>query len=134
MASLKTLKGRIASVKSTQKITKAMKMVAAAKLRRAQTAAEAARPFADRMAAVVAGILSKITIGPESPKLLAGTGSDQTHLLIVCTSDRGLAGGFNSNILRATRRQADDLIRQGKNVYFYLVGKKAKAVIGRLYP
>ncbi|HEY5721136.1 MAG TPA: F0F1 ATP synthase subunit gamma [Allosphingosinicella sp.] len=134
MATLKTLKMRIASVKSTQKITRAMKMVAAAKLRRAQMAAEAARPFADRMAAVVTSIVSKVTIGPESPKLLAGTGSDQTHLLIVCTSDRGLAGGFNSNILRAARREADDLIRQGKTVYFYLVGRKGKAVISRLYP
>jgi F-type H+-transporting ATPase subunit gamma len=134
VATLKTLKMRIASVKSTQKITRAMKMVAAAKLRRAQMAAEAARPFADRMAAVVSSIVSKVTIGPESPKLLAGTGSDQYHLLIVCTSDRGLAGGFNSNILRAARRQADDLIRQGKTVYFYLVGRKGKAVIARLYP
>jgi F-type H+-transporting ATPase subunit gamma len=134
VATLKTLKMRIASVKSTQKITRAMKMVAAAKLRRAQMAAEAARPFADRMAAVVTSIVSKVTIGPESPKLLAGTGSDQTHLLIVCTSDRGLAGGFNSNILRAARREADDLIRQGKTVYFYLVGRKGKAVISRLYP
>jgi F-type H+-transporting ATPase subunit gamma len=134
VATLKALKMRISSVKSTQKITKAMKMVAAAKLRRAQMAAEAARPYAERMAAVVTSIVSKVTIGPESPKLLAGTGSDQTHLLIVCTSDRGLAGGFNSNIVRAARRQADELIRQGKNVYFYLVGRKGKAVIGRLYP
>ena len=134
MASLKALKMRISSVKSTQKITKAMKMVAAAKLRRAQLAAEAARPYAERMASVVTSIVSKVTIGPESPKLLAGTGLDQTHLLIVCTSDRGLAGGFNSNIVRAARRQADDLIRQGKQVYFYLVGRKGKAVIGRLYP
>src|SRR6188508_3054160 len=134
MASLKALKMRISSVKSTQKITKAMKMVAAAKLRRAQLAAEAARPYAERMAAVVTSIVSKVTIGPESPKLLAGTGSDQSHLLIVCTSDRGLAGGFNSNILRAARREADDLIRQGKTVYFYLVGRKGKAVISRLYP
>jgi F-type H+-transporting ATPase subunit gamma len=86
------------------------------------------------MAAVVAGILSKITIGPESPKLLAGTGSDQTHLLIVCTSDRGLAGGFNSNILRAARRKAEALIADGKTVYFYMVGRKGRAVIGRLYP
>jgi F-type H+-transporting ATPase subunit gamma len=86
------------------------------------------------MAAVVTSVVSRVTIGPESPKLLAGTGSDQTHLLIVCTSDRGLAGGFNSNIVRAARRQADELIRQGKQVYFYLVGRKGKAVIGRLYP
>ena len=134
MASLKALKMRISSVKSTQKITKAMKMVAAAKLRRAQQAAEAARPYAERMAAVVASVVSRVTIGPESPKLLAGTGRDDAHLLIVCTSDRGLAGGFNSNIVRAARRKAEALIAEGKNVYFYLVGRKGKAVIGRLYP
>ena len=134
MASLKALKMRISSVKSTQKITKAMKMVAAAKLRRAQLAAEAARPYAERMASVVASVVSKVTIGPESPKLLAGTGGDQTHLLIVCTSDRGLAGGFNANIVRAARRKADSLTAEGKQVYFYLVGRKGKAVIGRLYP
>jgi F-type H+-transporting ATPase subunit gamma len=125
---------RISSVKSTQKITKAMKMVAAAKLRRAQLAAEAARPYAERMAAVVTSIVSKIAIGPESPKLLAGTGKDDTHLLIVCTSDRGLAGGFNSNIVRAARRKAEALIAEGKQVYFYMVGRKGRAVIGRLYP
>jgi len=134
VATLKALKMRISSVKSTQKITKAMKMVAAAKLRRAQLAAEAARPYAERMAAVVASVVSRVVIGPESPKLLAGTGSDQCHLLIVCTSDRGLAGGFNSNIVRAARRKADALIAEGKQVYFYLVGRKGRAVISRLYP
>ena len=134
MASLKALKGRIASVKSTQKITKAMKMVAAAKLRRAQQAAEAGRPYAERMASVMASLAGKVAINDQSPKLLAGTGKDQAHLLVVCTSDRGLAGAFNSNIVRAARRQADDLIRQGKTVYFYLVGRKGRAVIQRLYP
>ncbi len=134
MASLKALKTRITSVKSTQKITKAMKMVAAAKLRRAQQAAEAARPYAERMAAVVTSIVSKVAVGPESPKLLAGTGRDQAHMLIVCTSDRGLAGGFNSNIVRAARRKAEALIAEGKTVYFYLVGRKGRAVIQRLYP
>jgi F-type H+-transporting ATPase subunit gamma len=134
MATLKALKMRISSVKSTQKITKAMKMVAAAKLRRAQLAAEAARPYAERMEGVVASVVSKVTIGPESPKLLAGTGSDQTHLLIVCTSDRGLAGGFNSNIVRAARRKAEALMAEGKQVYFYMVGRKGRAVIARLYP
>ena len=134
MPSLKALKNRITSVKSTQKITKAMKMVAAAKLRRAQTAAEAARPYAERMESVVKSVVSKVTIGPESPKLLGGTGKDQTHLLIVCTSDRGLAGGFNSNIVRAARRTAESLIAEGKTVYFYLVGRKGRAVIQRLYP
>ena len=134
MASLKALKNRISSVKSTQKITKAMKMVAAAKLRRAQQAAEAARPYAERMESVVQSVVSKVVVGPESPKLLAGTGKDQAHLLIVCTSDRGLAGGFNSNIVRAARRKAEQLIADGKTVYFYLVGRKGRAVIPRLYP
>ncbi|HEU0098252.1 MAG TPA: F0F1 ATP synthase subunit gamma [Allosphingosinicella sp.] len=134
MASLKALKGRIASVKSTQKITKAMKMVAAAKLRRAQQAAEAGRPYAERMASVMASLAAKVTISPQSPKLLAGTGRDQTHLLVVATSDRGLAGAFNSNIVRAARKKADDLTREGKQVLFYLVGRKGRAVIQRLYP
>lgn len=134
MASLKALKNRISSVKSTQKITKAMKMVAAAKLRRAQSAAEAARPYSERMAAVMASLAGKIAPGPQSPKLLAGTGSDQTHLLIVATSDRGLAGAFNANIVRAARKKADDLMREGKTVYFYLVGRKGRAVISRLFP
>jgi F-type H+-transporting ATPase subunit gamma len=134
MASLKALKGRIASVKSTQKITKAMKMVAAAKLRRAQQAAEAGRPYATRMESVMASLASKVTISPQSPKLLAGTGRDQTHLLVVATSDRGLAGAFNSNIVRAARKKADDLTREGKTVLFYLVGRKGRAVIQRLYP
>jgi F-type H+-transporting ATPase subunit gamma len=134
MASLKALKGRIASVKSTQKITKAMKMVAAAKLRRAQMAAEAGRPYSERMAAVMASLAGKVVISDQSPKLLAGTGRDQTHLLVVATSDRGLAGAFNSNIVRAARKKADELIREGKTVYFYLIGRKGRAVIQRLYP
>ena len=134
MAILKSLKGRIASVKSTQKITKAMKMVAAAKLRRAQQAAEAGRPYAERMEKVMASLAGKVAISDQSPKLLAGTGRDQNHLLVVCTSDRGLAGAFNSNIVRAARRQAEELIAQGKTVYFYLVGRKGRAVIQRLYP
>jgi F-type H+-transporting ATPase subunit gamma len=134
MASLKALKGRIASVKSTQKITKAMKMVAAAKLRRAQQAAEAGRPYATRMESVMASLAAKVTISPQSPKLLAGTGRDQTHLLVVATSDRGLAGAFNSNIVRAARKRADELTREGKQVLFYLVGRKGRAVIQRLYP
>jgi F-type H+-transporting ATPase subunit gamma len=134
VATLKALKTRISSVKSTQKITKAMKMVAAAKLRRAQQAAEAARPYAERMAAVVSSAVAKVTIGPDSPKLLAGTGKDDSHLLIVCTSDRGLAGGFNANIVRAARRKAEELIAEGNSVYFYLVGRKGRPVIQRLYP
>jgi F-type H+-transporting ATPase subunit gamma len=134
MASLKTLKGRIASVKSTQKITKAMKMVATARLRRAQQAALAGRPYAERMEAVMASLAARVTISDQSPKLLAGTGRDQVHLLVVCTSDRGLAGAFNTNIVRAARKQAEELIRDGKSVYFYLVGRKGRAVIQRLFP
>ena len=134
MASLKALKGRIASVKSTQKITKAMKMVAAAKLRRAQSAAEAGRPYAERMESVMASLAAKVARSPQSPKLLAGTGAEQTHLLVVCTSDRGLAGAFNTNIVRAARKKAEDLIREGRTVHFYLVGRKGRAVIARLYP
>ena len=133
MASLKALKIRIGSVKSTQKITKAMKMVAAAKLRRAQDAAIAARPYADRLEKVVASIASKVTISGSTPKLLAGTGKDDVHLLIVATSERGLAGAFNSNIVRAARRKAEELIEQGKTVKFYLAGKKGRAVIRRLF-
>jgi F-type H+-transporting ATPase subunit gamma len=134
MASLKALKNRIASVKSTQKITKAMKMVAAAKLRRAQQTAEAARPYSERMAGVMASLAGSIQPGPQSPKLLAGTGKDDTHLLVVCTSDRGLAGAFNSNIVRAARRKAEELQAAGKTVYFYLVGRKGRAVIQRVFP
>ncbi|MGE0178361.1 MAG: F0F1 ATP synthase subunit gamma [Sphingomonas sp.] len=134
MASLKALKNRISSVKSTQKITKAMKMVAAAKLRRAQQAAEAARPYSERMAAVMTSLAGSVAPGPQSPKLLAGTGKDDTHLLVVCTSDRGLAGAFNTNIVRAARKKAESLIADGKQVYFYLVGRKGKAVIGRVFP
>jgi F-type H+-transporting ATPase subunit gamma len=134
MASLKALKIRIGSVKSTQKITKAMKMVAAAKLRRAQEAAEAGRPYAQRLEKVVASIASKITVGPSSPKLLAGTGKDQVHLFVVATSDKGLAGAFNTNIARLARRRAAEMIAQGKTVKFYTIGKKGRAVLNRLYP
>jgi len=134
MASLKALKVRITSVKSTQKITKAMKMVAAAKLRRAQMAAEAGRPYAERINAVMASLASKVTVGPQSPKLLAGTGNDQVHLLVVATSERGLAGAFNTNIVRAARKTAESLLAQGKTVKFYLIGKKGRAVIQRLFP
>ena len=134
MASLKALKLRIGSVKSTQKITKAMKMVAAAKLRRAQSSAEAGRPYSTRLSDVVSSLASRITVGPQSPKLIAGTGKDDTHLLVLCTSDRGLAGAFNTNIVRAARKKAESLIADGKTVYFYLVGKKGRAVIARVFP
>jgi F-type H+-transporting ATPase subunit gamma len=124
---------RITSVKSTQKITKAMKMVAAAKLRRAQEAAEAARPYSVRMAAVMASLASRVTVGPESPRLLAGTGKDQVHLLVVCSSERGLAGGFNSNIAKLARRTMDELLAQGKTVKLLFVGKKARAPFARTH-
>ena len=133
MASLKALKIRIGSVKSTQKITKAMKMVAAAKLRRAQDAAVAGRPYAERLGAVMASLASKVTVSESSPKLLAGTGKDQVHLLVVTTSERGLAGAFNTNIVRAARRKAQELEDAGKTVRFYLAGKKGR-VLRRFYP
>ena len=133
MASLKALKMRINSVKSTQKITQAMKMVAAAKLRRAQEAAEASRPYAERLEAVVASIASKVTVGPQSPKLLAGTGKDQVHLLVVATSDKGLAGAFNTNIVRLARKKAEELRADGKTVKFFTIGKKGKDQLGRTY-
>ncbi|MFN3727024.1 MAG: F0F1 ATP synthase subunit gamma [Allosphingosinicella sp.] len=133
MASLKALKGRIASVKSTQKITKAMKTVAAAKLRRATDQAVAGRPYAERLEAVMASLASKIVVGPQSPKLLAGTGSDQVHLIVVATGERGLAGGFNANIVKLARRKAEELTAGGKTVRFYLVGRKGR-VLRRFYP
>jgi F-type H+-transporting ATPase subunit gamma len=133
MPSLKSLKMRITSVKSTQKITKAMKMVAAAKLRRAQEAAEAARPYSVRMAAVMASLAARVTVGPESPRLLAGTGNDQVNLLVICSSERGLAGGFNSNIARLARRTLEELLAQGKTVKLMFVGKKARAPFARTH-
>lgn len=133
MASLKALKIRIGSVKSTQKITKAMKMVAAAKLRRAQEAAEAGRPYAERMEAVMASIASKVTLSPQSPKLIAGTGSDQVHLFVVATSDKGLAGAFNTNIVRLARKSAMEMIAAGKTVKFYIIGRKGRDQLGRTF-
>jgi len=134
MASLKALKLRIGSVKSTQKITKAMKMVAAAKLRRAQQNAEAGRPFSNRMADVVASLTSRVVVGPQSHKLIAGTGKDETHLIVLATGDRGLAGAFNTNIVRAARRKAEELEGAGKRVLFYIVGRKGRPAIQRIYP
>ncbi|QNE30841.1 F0F1 ATP synthase subunit gamma [Sphingomonas sp. NBWT7] len=133
MASLKALKIRIGSVKSTQKITKAMKMVAAAKLRRAQEAAVAGRPYAERLEAVMASLASKVGVTEGSSPLLAGTGRDQVHLLVVVTSERGLAGAFNTNIVRAARKKAEELEAAGKTVRFYLAGKKGR-VLRRFYP
>jgi F-type H+-transporting ATPase subunit gamma len=133
MASLKALKIRIGSVKSTQKITKAMKMVAAAKLRRAQLNAEQGRPYSQRLSGVVASLASRVAVGPGSPRLIAGTGSDQRHLLVVASSDRGLAGAFNTNIVRAVRRQAEALLAEGKDVRFFLVGRKSRPVLTRFF-
>ena len=133
MPSLKELKGRINSVKSTQKITKAKQMVAAAKLRRAQAAAEAGRPYATRLSAVMASLASKVS-GSAAPKLLAGTGADQKHLLVVVNTDKGLCGGLNSNLVKAAKAKARELLAQGKSVEFYLVGKKGRAPLKREFP
>ncbi|TCT01034.1 F0F1 ATP synthase subunit gamma [Aquabacter spiritensis] len=134
MPSLKDLRNRIASVKATQKITKAMQMVAAAKLRRAQTAAEAARPFAERMETVLGNLAGGITTSADTPLLLAGTGSDARHLLIVCTSERGLCGAFNTSIVRLVRERANALMAQGKTVEFFCVGRKGYDQLRRQYP
>ena len=134
MASLKDLKGRINSVKSTQKITKAMKMVAAAKLRRATERAEAGRPYAQRLSDVMSSLAGRITVGPQSPKLIAGTGKDDAHLIIVVTADKGLAGAFSSNIVKAAKVKADELIANGKDVMFYVVGRKSKPILNRFFP
>jgi len=131
--SLKELKGRIASVKSTQKITKAKQLVAAAKLRRAQAAAEAGRPYATRLSAVMASLASKVS-GSAAPKLLAGTGSDQRNLLVVVNTDKGLCGGLNSNLVKAAKAKARELLAEGKTVEFYLVGKKGRAPLKRDFP
>ncbi|ARJ70568.1 F0F1 ATP synthase subunit gamma [Paracoccus contaminans] len=131
MPSLKALKNRIGSVRNTRKITKAMQMVAAAKLRRAQDAAEAARPYAERMAAVMAGLTAAAAGSDGAPRLLAGTGSDQRHLLVVLTSERGLAGGFNSSIVKLARQHAEQLLGQGRQVAIMTVGKKAREQLRR---
>ncbi|WGV14619.1 F0F1 ATP synthase subunit gamma [Fuscovulum ytuae] len=131
MPSLKDLKNRIGSVKNTRKITKAMQMVAAAKLRRAQEAAEAARPYAERMNAVMAGLASSVGSSASAPRLLAGTGSDKVHLLVVMTAERGLCGGFNSTIARLARAHAQQLLAQGKTVKILTVGKKGREQLKR---
>ncbi|MEO1557733.1 MAG: F0F1 ATP synthase subunit gamma [Pseudomonadota bacterium] len=131
MPNLKDLKNRIESVKSTRKITKAMQMVAAAKLRRAQEAAEASRPYAERFTAVMAGLASAAAGSDSAPKLLSGTGSDQTHLLVVMTSERGLCGGFNTNIAKLARSKAQELQAAGKTVKILTVGKKGRDQLKR---
>jgi F-type H+-transporting ATPase subunit gamma len=131
MPSLKALKNRIGSVKNTRKITKAMQMVAAAKLRRAQEAAEAARPYAERMTAVMSALAAGVGTGEGAPKLLAGNGKDQVHLLVVMTSERGLCGGFNSSIVKLARLRANELVAQGKTVKILTVGKKGREQLKR---
>jgi F-type H+-transporting ATPase subunit gamma len=133
MPSLKEFRNRIASVKSTQKITKAMQMVAAAKLKRAQGAAEAARPYADRMARVIANLAAAVGGSQSAPALLRGTGNDQVHLLVVMTSERGLCGGFNTQIVRAAREKIAELERAGKTVKILAVGKKGRDQLRRLH-
>lgn len=131
MPNLKDLKNRISSVKSTRKITKAMQMVAAAKLRRAQEAAEAARPYADRMEAVVSGLAVSVAGSDIAPKLLSGTGDTKTHLLVVMTAERGLCGGFNSSIVKLARIHARRLVAEGKTVKILTVGKKGRDQLRR---
>jgi F-type H+-transporting ATPase subunit gamma len=133
MASLKDMRVRIASTKATQKITKAMQMVAASRLRRAQTAAEAARPYAEKMEAVITNIASAAAGSPGASPLLAGTGNDQVHLLLVCTGERGLCGAFNSAIVRLARERALALTAQGKEVKFFCVGRKGYEQLRRTF-
>lgn len=133
MPSLKDLRNRIASVKATQKITKAMQMVAAAKLRRAQEAAEAARPYSERMGSVLANITQAIGGGGDAPALMTGTGKDDVHLLVVCTAERGLCGGFNSQIARLARDHIRRLLADGKQVKIICVGKKGFDILRRDY-
>ncbi|MBC7144819.1 MAG: F0F1 ATP synthase subunit gamma [Thioclava marina] len=133
MPSLKDLKNRIGSVKNTRKITKAMQMVAAAKLRRAQESAEAARPYAERMHSVMAGLAGSVKGSDTAPRLLKGTGSDKTHLLVVMTAERGLCGGFNANIAKLARQHAEKLLAEGKEVKILTVGKKGRDALRREY-
>jgi F-type H+-transporting ATPase subunit gamma len=133
MPSLKDMRVRIAATKATQKITKAMQMVAASKLRRAQIAAEAARPYAERMEKVLGNIAASVAGLDSAPRLLRGTGSDRVHLLLVCTAERGLCGPFNSAIVRLARERAQALINEGKEVKFFCVGRKGYEQLRRLY-
>ncbi len=134
MPSLKDLRSRISSVKATQKITKAMQMVAAAKLRKAQQAAEAARPYAERMEKVLTRLATSLANDPNAPKLLGGTGNDNTHLLVVATGERGLCGAFNSSIARLARDHANRLKREGKTVKILCIGKKGYDILRRQFP
>jgi F-type H+-transporting ATPase subunit gamma len=134
MPSLKDLRNRIAATKATQKITKAMQMVAASKLRRAQVAAEAARPYASRMDTVLGNIAASVARSESAPRLLRGTGGDNRHLLLVCTAERGLCGPFNTAIVRLARERANALMADGKEVKFFCVGRKGYDQLRRLYP
>src|ERR1700733_7344706 len=133
MPSLKDLRNRIAATKATQKITKAMQMVAASKLRRAQVAAEATRPYAERMEKVLGNIAASVKDSPSAPRLLAGTGEDRVHLLLVCTAERGLCGPFNSAVVRLARERANALIADGKQVKIFCVGRKGFEQLRRIY-
>jgi F-type H+-transporting ATPase subunit gamma len=133
MASLKDMRVRIAATKATQKITKAMQMVAASKLRRAQAAAEAARPYAERMSKVLSSIAAAVAGSDSAPRLLTGTGNDKVHLLVICTAERGLCGPFNSAIVRLARDKANALISEGKDVKILCVGRKGFDQLRRLY-
>src|SRR3974390_3444355 len=133
MASLKDMRVRIAATKATQKITKAMQMVAASKLRRAPAAAEASRPYAERMEKVLGNIAASVAGNPGAPRLLTGTGADRVHLLLVCTGERGLCGPFNSAIVRLARERAETLIADGKEVKFFCVGRKGFDQLKRQY-
>ncbi|WP_292226239.1 F0F1 ATP synthase subunit gamma [Brevundimonas sp.] len=132
MASLKEMRNRIGSVKATQKITKAMQMVAAAKLKRAQDQAESARPYAQKMASVIANLAAGVS-GADAPRLLAGTGDEKRHLIVVATADKGLAGGFSTNVIRAARERINSLIASGKDVKIIAVGRKSRDQLTRLY-
>ena len=134
MASLKDLRNRITSTKATQKITRAMQMVASSKLRRARAGAEAARPYASRMDTVLGNIAASVAGVDTAPRLLRGTGSDQTHLLLVCTAERGLCGPFNTAIVRLARERAGVLAAEGKDVKFFCVGRKGYDQLRRVYP
>jgi len=133
MPSLKELKSRISSVKNTQKITRAMQMVAAAKLRKAQEAAEKSRPYADRIGSVISNLASSMQGAGDAPEMLVGNGKDETYLLVVATADRGLCGGFNTNIARKAREEIIHLKQQGKTVKLFMIGKKGQDQLQRLY-
>ncbi|HEX5279790.1 MAG TPA: F0F1 ATP synthase subunit gamma [Micropepsaceae bacterium] len=133
MPSLKAFRNRIASVRATRKITRAMQMVAASKLKRAQDAAQAARPYAEKMSSVISSLAGAMANNPGAPKLLTGTGADQVQLVIVATADRGLCGGFNTNIVRRARQLIDQLLRDGKEVKIFCIGRKGRDQLRRLY-